>query len=298
MIGRGSRDQSNGVGSNHRPKNDSWCFFYEFSQAVAKTLPTFKPPVKHSYQQGIFGSKVDSGQVVVSGVYPEAWQRGVDRIIHGTNVHSYDFSKVDVGKSTMHGSYGYRTASKLLLWFLCHVYGEHGEPLNNVFYDEIQSFDFVNRTIVFHRQKSSMSDERDVVDIVNYELKKTFLLMVLGMKSMCLEPKWPLLNDWSERAFFLEGLFRPKTQDTHRFGIIFIIYLCYLYYSIPNIFFFQGTLQGLVVFYTLHNLDDLICFQYVSMSKKHHPFLTAKKKVKSQSRPQRQSKEWIYTAGN
>ena len=33
-----------------------------------------------------------------------------------------------------------------------------------------------------------MSDERDVVDIVTYELKKTFLLMVLGMKSMCLEP--------------------------------------------------------------------------------------------------------------
>ena len=34
------------------------------------------------------------------------------------------------GEYTIHGSYGYRTASKLLLWFLCHVYGE---PLNNPF---------------------------------------------------------------------------------------------------------------------------------------------------------------------
>ena len=101
-----------------------------------------------------------------------------------------------------------------------------------------------------------------VVGIVNYELKKTFLLMVLGMKSMYLEPKWPLLNDWSERAFFRRGCFAPKTPDTHRFRIIFIIYVSYLYYSIPNISFKEPSKGWL--FFTLTYFGRLnmfpICF--------------------------------------
>ena len=87
--------------------------------------------------------------------------------------------------------------------------------------------------------------------------------------------------DW---AFFWRGCFAPKTQDTQRFHIIFIIYVSYLYYSIPNISFKEPS-KGLVFFYIcIRILDDLICFQYVSMSKRTPPFLTAKKRGDGLSR--------------
>ena len=127
MIGRGSRRSIRLGWIKPSTPNDSWCFFYEFSQAVAIVTNIQNTVTKHSYQPRIFGwyfqslfyAKKFTFYRWLSWGYTRSLAKGVDRIIHGTKVYYY-----------LHGSYGYRTASKLLLWFLCHVYGE---PLNNPF---------------------------------------------------------------------------------------------------------------------------------------------------------------------
>ena len=218
--------------------------------------------------------KLTPGQVVVSFFYffSQAWR--VDRIIHGTIVYYYlhlrmIFLRVNVGKYTIHGSYGYRTASKLLLWFLCHVYRE---PLNNPFTMTFSPLTLCRTIVVSPAKKFNEWWKRRCR---HCQLRVEKDISAYGTGDEIYVP-WIHMTpvEWLELIgpFFWRGCFAPKTQDTHRFRIIFIIYVSYLYYSIPNMSF-QGTLQGLVLFYTyIRILDDLICFQHVSMSKKHHPF--------------------------
>ena len=57
-----------------------------------------------------FDQKLTLDRWILRGIFPKLGNEEFDRIIHGTKVYSYlhldDFSKVNVGKYTIHGSYG------------------------------------------------------------------------------------------------------------------------------------------------------------------------------------------------